>query len=134
MPIRWHPGRADALITGTIVVSPAGIDGPHRIDPWASSRASPGARIRCLTGRRRLVDPTTCEREYAEAEQEFMRAMEEYKQASGRQFPTWCEVLEVLQRLGYEKPGPGASSASEPVLPRPAPGRDDDRERRNERG
>ena len=35
---------------------------------------------------------------------EFMLAMNEYKQKSGRMFPTWSEVLEVLRGLGYEKP------------------------------
>jgi hypothetical protein len=29
--------------------------------------------------------------------------MNEYKQKSGRMFPTWSEVLEVLRSLGYEK-------------------------------
>ena len=32
-----------------------------------------------------------------------MLAMKEYKQRSGRMFPTWSEVLEVLRELGYEK-------------------------------
>ena len=32
-----------------------------------------------------------------------MNAMEEYKRTSGRMFPTCSEVLEVLQKLGYEK-------------------------------
>ena len=35
-----------------------------------------------------------------------MRAMQRYKQTSGRMFPTWSEVLEVLKSLGYEKVGP----------------------------
>jgi hypothetical protein len=39
------------------------------------------------------------------AEQEFHRAMEDYKHASGRMFPTWSEVLEVLKNLGYQKNG-----------------------------
>jgi hypothetical protein len=56
-----------------------------------------------VSGRRRFVDPTTSEREYTEAELEFMLAMNEYKRSSGRMFPTWSEVLEVLQRLGYQK-------------------------------
>jgi hypothetical protein len=56
-----------------------------------------------VSGRRRFVDPTTSEREYTEAELEFMLAMNEYKRSSGRMFPTWSEVLEVLQGLGYEK-------------------------------
>ena len=33
----------------------------------------------------------------------FMQAMQAYKQRSGRMFPTWSEVLEVLQSLGYQK-------------------------------
>jgi hypothetical protein len=33
-----------------------------------------------------------------------MLAMNAYKQQSGRMFPTWSEVLEVLRGLGYEKP------------------------------
>jgi hypothetical protein len=32
-----------------------------------------------------------------------MLAMKDYKDRSGRMFPTWSEVLEVLQSLGYEK-------------------------------
>ena len=43
------------------------------------------------------MDPTTSEREYSEAEMEFMMAMNEYKRSSGRMFPTWSEVLEVLR-------------------------------------
>jgi hypothetical protein len=37
------------------------------------------------------------------AELDFMRAMDQYKKASGRMFPTWSEILEVLKSLGYEK-------------------------------
>lgn len=53
--------------------------------------------------RRRQIDPTTCERDYSENEVLFMRAMDEYKRKSGRMFPTWSEVLEVLHSLGYRK-------------------------------
>lgn len=53
--------------------------------------------------RRRQIDPTTCERDYQPDEVEFMRAMDDYKRRSGRQFPTWSEVLEVLRDLGYRK-------------------------------
>ena len=51
--------------------------------------------------RRRHIDPTTCERDYNDAEIEFMRAMDDYKQDSGRMFPTCSEVLEVVRGLGY---------------------------------
>ena len=53
--------------------------------------------------RRRLIDPTTCERDYSADEIEFMKAMDEYKRKSGRMFPTWSEVLEVVRSLGYQR-------------------------------
>ena len=53
--------------------------------------------------RRRQIDPTTCEREYSDPEIEFMQAMDEYKRASGRMFPTCSEILEVLSNMGYRK-------------------------------
>jgi hypothetical protein len=53
--------------------------------------------------RRRQIDPTTCERDYTAAEIEFMTAMDKYRRESGRPFPTWSEVLEVLLSLGYQK-------------------------------
>ena len=52
-------------------------------------------------GRRRKIDPTTCERDYLPDEVEFMRALDAYKRASGRMFPTCSEVLEVVRSLGY---------------------------------
>ena len=54
--------------------------------------------------RRRLIDPTTCERDYSGDEIEFMKAMDDYKRKSGRMFPTWSEVLEVVRSLGYSRP------------------------------
>lgn len=58
--------------------------------------------------RRRLIDPTTCERDYSLDEVEFMKAMDDYKRKSGRMFPTWSEVLEVVRSLGYAKPAQDA--------------------------
>ncbi len=55
------------------------------------------------TERRRQIDPTTCERDYTDQEVEFMKAMDDYKRKSGRQFPTWSEVLEVIRSLGYRQ-------------------------------
>jgi hypothetical protein len=78
-------------------------------DPKASSQALRAAKARQVSGRRRFVDPTTCEREYTVAEMEFMQAMQDYKARSGRMFPTWSEVLEVLQALGYEKQAPAGA-------------------------
>lgn len=71
---------------------PSNIDGEER-------RQGPRRKVE----RRRQIDPTTCERDYSDDEIEFMRSMDEYKRRSGRQFPTWSEVLEVLRGMGYRK-------------------------------
>ncbi|MEX0675851.1 MAG: hypothetical protein WD063_02170 [Pirellulales bacterium] len=62
--------------------------------------------------RRRQIDPTTCERDYTDAEIEFMHALDQYKRASGRMFPTCSEMLEVLVALGYEKTRSAATLAA----------------------
>jgi hypothetical protein len=86
-------------------------------DPPPVSEAAKTSRPPCLTGRRRLVDPSVDEAELSAAEVEFMDAMQEYKRKSGRMFPTWSEVLEVLQGLGYEKvAGPGAGPYSQAAI------------------
>ncbi|MGC3968216.1 MAG: hypothetical protein QM775_12845 [Pirellulales bacterium] len=53
--------------------------------------------------RRRQIDPTTCERDYTDAEVEFMNALDVYKRKNGRMFPTCSEILEVIRDLGYVK-------------------------------
>jgi hypothetical protein len=80
---------------------------PDQSSAWTNRRATElatrAANARQKSGRRRFVDPTTSERDYTSAEMEFMMAMKDYKDRSGRMFPTWSEVLEVLVSLGYEK-------------------------------
>jgi hypothetical protein len=49
------------------------------------------------------IAPATPPHVCSSAELEFMQAIRAYKQASGRMFPTWSEVLEVLVALGYQK-------------------------------
>jgi hypothetical protein len=70
--------------------------------PVAVERRS-GKDRRNQVERRRQVDPTTCERDYNDDEILFMKAMDQYKRANRRPFPTWSEVLEVLHALGYRK-------------------------------
>ncbi len=69
--------------------------------------------------RRRQIDPTTCERDYSDEEIEFMHALDEYKRANGRMFPTCSEILEVVRGLGYikveEKPESTDQPAAEPT-------------------
>lgn len=69
--------------------------------------------------RRRQIDPTTCERDYSEAEVEFMNALDLYKRVNGRMFPTCSEILEVIRSLGYEK-------RTTPPAPAPAPDSSDE--------
>jgi hypothetical protein len=69
--------------------------------------------------RRRQIDPTTCERDYTDAEVEFMNALDDYKRRSGRMFPTCSEILEVLRDLGYQKQAMQAQAAE--IVPAPSP-------------
>ena len=64
--------------------------------------------------RRRQIDPTTCERDYTNDEIEFMHALDEYKRANGRMFPTCSEILEVVRDLGYLKMADGIPVMLEP--------------------
>jgi hypothetical protein len=106
--------KAVTATSSPAAVEPGPPDGSRDwINRRASAQATRAANARQVSGRRRFVDPTTCEREYSAAEMEFMHAMTDYKQRSGRMFPTWSEVLEVLQELGYEKPA--ASAAHSPA-------------------
>jgi hypothetical protein len=74
--------------------------------PRSSRRnASEVATRPARCSRRRLIDPTTCERDYSTDEVEFMQAMDQYKRRSGRMFPTHSEVLEVVRSLGYVRSG-----------------------------
>lgn len=94
-------------------------------------RAENAAAKRKSSERRRLIDPTTCERDYSDDETEFMKAMDRYKRENRRPFPTWSEVLEVLRSLGYRRVaevtslpgrGSGTTPAVDTVTPPPAKG------------
>jgi hypothetical protein len=74
--------------------------------------------------RRRQIDPTTCERDYSADEIEFMHAMDAYKRANGRMFPTCSEILEVIRALGYVRTTPvhtGEGTATDDATPLNAP-------------
>ena len=80
-------------------------DGDRRQDEVAVATERRSSERRKVT-RRRQIDPTTCERDYSNDEIEFMHALDEYKRANGRMFPTCSEILEVVRKLGYEKRRP----------------------------
>lgn len=97
------PRSTDTVLTNGLPATAPAYQGSQWIDRKASEKATRAANARHASGRRRHVDPTTCERDYSRDEIEFMNAMSIYKKSSGRAFPTWSEVLEVLRSLGYEK-------------------------------
>ena len=99
----------EAQLPEVVVTDRRGMDRGDRRGPDRRKRNIPVAverrsgKDRRLGERRRQVDPTTCERDYNEDEIVFMKAMDQYKRANRRPFPTWSEVLEVLHALGYRK-------------------------------
>ncbi len=81
-----------------------------------------GEQRREKVQRRRQIDPTTCERDYNDEEIEFMQALDAYKRANGRMFPTCSEILEVIRHLGYVRLNPAAAplppaAETEPLMP-----------------
>ncbi|MDR3232548.1 MAG: hypothetical protein LBT46_02580 [Planctomycetaceae bacterium] len=44
--------------------------------------------------------------QYSADDIEFMNALSEYKRCNGRVFPTCCEILAILKKLGYAKTTP----------------------------
>jgi len=59
-------------------------------------RRGPGHR---RTPERRAAE----EGEMTEEQFEFLMAIDQYKRANQRPFPTWTEVLEVIRAIGYRK-------------------------------
>jgi hypothetical protein len=80
-------------------------------------RSGKDRRLEAKGERRRQVDPTTCEKDYSDDEILFMKAMDQYKRANRRPFPTWSEVLEVLHSLGYRKTETPTALPGMPVPP-----------------
>lgn len=55
-------------------------------------------------GVRRSADRRSAEEgEMTEEQFEFIMAIDRYKRANGRPFPSWTEVLDVIRALGYRK-------------------------------
>ena len=55
-------------------------------------------------GHRRTPERRAAEEGEMNDEQfEFLMAIDQYKRANQRPFPTWTEVLEVMKALGYRK-------------------------------
>ena len=68
-----------------------------------AERARKAGLAASKSDRTRGIDPATCDRDYMPAQVEFMMAIQAYKDRTGRLFPTWSEVLQVVESLGYTK-------------------------------
>ena len=89
---RREPSSTDAAYTGTERRSST------------ERRETSGLERRRGPGRRRSDDRKAAEEGEMTAEQfEFCMAIETYKRVNKKMFPTWTEVLEVIQHLGYRK-------------------------------
>jgi hypothetical protein len=67
-------------------------------------RGDSGLERRRGPGRRRNDDRRSAEEGEMTPEQfEFVMAIQMYKKVNKRMFPTWTEVLEVVNQLGYRK-------------------------------
>lgn len=81
----------------------AGYQGPER--RVAEQRT--GLERRRGAGIRREGERRSAEEGEMTAEQfEFVMAIETYKKVNRKLFPTWTEVLEVMEQLGYRKVEP----------------------------
>jgi len=88
------------------------IDGRNRVRrPVTKGRTAATPRIagrgwkrRRGAGIRRSDDRKSAEEGEMTVEQfEFVMAIETYKKVNKKMFPTWTEVLEVIEQLGYRK-------------------------------
>jgi hypothetical protein len=74
-------------------------------------------------GKRRSDDRRAAEEGQMSDEQfHFVMAIDEYKKANARPFPTWTEVLEIIKALGYRKvadPQSLSKSAGQSAAPDP---------------
>jgi hypothetical protein len=81
----------------------SGYEGSER-RAGAERRSGTGLERRRGPGRRRSDDRRVAEEGEMSAEQfEFVMAVEAYKKVNKRLYPTWTEILEVLNQLGYRK-------------------------------
>ncbi|HWB53787.1 MAG TPA: hypothetical protein VG722_06330 [Tepidisphaeraceae bacterium] len=82
----------------------AGYTGAERRQTVLDRRT--GLERRRGVGIRREEDRKSAEEGEMTTEQfEFIMAIETYKKVNKKMYPTWTEVLEVVQQLGYRKVG-----------------------------
>jgi hypothetical protein len=83
---------------------------------WQASQVARAARPKTQSAHH-TGHPGTTDRLYDADEQEFLVAVDRFKNSTGKKFPTVAELLGVLKSLGYAKPGPelGPESLANPA-------------------
>jgi IS5 family transposase len=82
----------------------SGYTGPERRVAVADRRSDTGLERRRGPGRRLSDDRRSAEEgEMTGRQFEFVMAIEAYKKVNKRLYPSWTEVLEVIEQLGYRK-------------------------------
>ncbi len=76
---------------------------PQWVKPCSGDVTARAGKTGRSSTRRPPSTPPARDNSASAAEAELMNAMQAYKEWSGRMFPTWSEVLEVLKSLGYQK-------------------------------
>ena len=102
----------------TTTAAAAALDAERReaSDRRASVDRRTGLERRRGPGRRRSDSRRSAEEGELNDEQfEFVMAMDEYKRANKRPFPSWTEVLEVIKYLGYRKVAPVGDHVDRPA-------------------
>lgn len=71
----------------------------------ADAREGAGTRTSSRSAKRRSPKEPPEDPEVLELERlEFLKAMDRYKRKTGKTFPSWSEVLDVLRGLGWMSP------------------------------
>jgi len=93
-------------------------------------------RLRGPGRRRPEFNRSAEEGEFTDEQFLFVMAVQAFKNANGKSFPTWTEVLEVIRRLGYRKTQPmelnlpncedWLEPADAPAMPANAPAAEDE--------
>jgi hypothetical protein len=87
--------------------------GRDRRFPGPPREPRPPSERRARPERRKRIDPTTFDKQYTDAELEFMGAVQRFKTQNGCPFPTHRQVLAIAARLGYRKAEPAPLDAVE---------------------
>jgi hypothetical protein len=78
---------------------------PDAAAPPASGSEPASTRTSSRSAKRRSPKTPPVDPELLEVERvEFLRAMDRYKRKTGKTFPSWTEVLDVLRSIGWSSP------------------------------